>query len=291
MGHGFSQDELIPVAVTGGYTYAALDAGEHHACGLDTSTGDVYCWGGGWEGQIGNQSWDSQNTPTLVYRTGINDFVAMAAGGRHNCAVTESGELYCWGHNNSGQLGNDSLSMSFVPLLVSGSNTYASVAAGGDHSCALTNTDQAYCWGRNSEGQLGDGTNDDRSAPTAVDGGRTYSQLTAGVYHTCAIEVGGAAYCWGRGWNGQLGNNAGDDSNTPVAVAGGFTWLRLDAGQMHTCGITSGNELRCWGATGGSLYCWGQNQQGELGLGWVDLINTPTAVVGGMTFVTPPPRR
>ena len=105
-------------------------------------------------------------------------FTAVAAGGTHNCAVAQSGALYCWGNGSAGQLGTrppDDCSTetalipcSRLPISVDGGLSFRSVTGGNHHTCGLTVDDVAYCWGLNDHGQLGDGTRTTRIAPVRV---------------------------------------------------------------------------------------------------------------------------
>jgi alpha-tubulin suppressor-like RCC1 family protein len=115
------------------------------------------------------------------------------------------------------------------------------------------------CWGRNDFGQLGDGTTTDRKTPVAVVGLRGEASLLAsGGYHNCIVSGRGAAQCWGLGLSGQLGN--GDDSqqaSPPVDVQGMDTQVTSIAlGLYHSCATTGA----------GTLSCWGENGNGDLGM-------------------------
>lgn len=154
---------------------------------------------------------------------------------------------------------------------------FQSLAAGQGHTCGLAINGAAYCWGDNSFGALGDGTSTDRANPVLVLGGLTFRTLVAGSRHTCGLVLSGAAYCWGYAGQGELGDGTIADVSvrTPVAVVGGLTFENLSAKFNHTCGIT----------TGGIAYCWGYNQNGQLGDGTETSRSSPVAVAGSLTFV------
>ena len=148
------------------------------------------------------------------------------------------------------------------------------VGTGGGYSCALQNG-LAYCWGANGRGQLGDGSTVDSPSPVAVLGGRRFSSLTVGDRHACALEPDGTAYCWGSNARGELGAGLpGQNSATPVAVAGGLNFVALSAGLRSTCGITPQ----------GAAYCWGLNDEGQLGDGTTVDSNVPVAVNTNLAF-------
>ena len=108
----------------------------------------------------------SRSSPVLV--TGGEVFSEIAVGGDHSCALTKDGAAWCWGRNDSGELGDGSTTLSSTPVPVTGDITFATIAAGSFHTCALTPKGLAYCWGQNTYGALGDGTTVDRWVPTRV---------------------------------------------------------------------------------------------------------------------------
>ncbi len=165
LGHGNYSDgwSYIPVNVyglTGGVI--ALAAGDLHTCGLTTS-GGVKCWGGNYEGELGNNSYSNSFVPVNVYAlsSGVS---AIAAGGIHTCALTTTGGVKCWGV----QVGNDPMIESSIPVGVYGlSNGVSAITAGGAHACAKTITEGIKCWGANTYGQLGN--NSGVRSPIPVD--------------------------------------------------------------------------------------------------------------------------
>ncbi|HET9955416.1 MAG TPA: hypothetical protein VFQ61_12965, partial [Polyangiaceae bacterium] len=142
-----------------------------------------------------------------------------SSGGSFACAVV-AGSARCWGNNDSGQLGNDSVVRSSIPVPVRGLESIVSaVSAGAYHSCAVVDG-AAWCWGDNQYGQLGDGSTLDSLVPVRVAGLTSgVSAIASGTYHTCAI-VKGRVRCWGHNDSGQLGLGDNQDSLVPMVV----TW-------------------------------------------------------------------
>jgi len=277
LGDGTSGTErTAPVAVSSGRTITALVAGSNHTCGL-VSGGTAYCWGFNYWGQLGDSTFDTRTS--LVAVGGGRTFTALVAGLQHTCGLVSGGTAYCWGYNAKGQLGvGTSGGYRTAPVAVSGGLTFTALVAGDAHTCVLVSGGTAYCWGLNENGQLGDGTSAGyRTAPVAVSGGRTFTALAAGAGHTCGLATGGTAYCWGYNAYGQLGNGtSGSGSNSadrwaPVAVSGALTFTALVAGNGHTCGLV----------LGGTAYCWGDNDYGQLGDGTVGgpFRTTPVTVI------------
>jgi len=283
--------------------------GGSHVCSL--VGGSVRCRGGTDRGQGGGGS-----------AAGIQ---ALAAGVSHACGLQESGTAWCWGANESGQLGDGSTEDKRSAVPVDTGITFSQLAAGLSHTCGVDGRGAASCWGRNLNGQLGNGSRSDQSRPTPVSGDLFFQTIIAGWNHTCGITSAGRAYCWGSNEDGQIGDGTQVDRLIPVRVPGVFH--SLAAGARHTCGI-SGNAVLCWGdnssgqlgnggeessqptpvavaglpappstlaagavhmcalLTDGSTYCWGQNLHGQLGNGTTESSALPVAVAGDLRFVS-----
>ncbi|HXQ30000.1 MAG TPA: Ig-like domain-containing protein [Gemmatimonadales bacterium] len=203
-----------------------------------------------------------------------------ATGYVHSCGVAIGG-AYCWGYNVYGGLGetNGSLQYDSVPALVSGGVQFTQVVAGGEFfSCGLTSAGAAYCWGYNPNGQLGNGATGTalQSTPVAVSapgsGAVTYTQISAGYTHVCALATGGTVYCWGSNGSGESGTGASPSAGnilTPTKVSGSIVFKSVSAGYNFTCGVSTA-------ASGANGYCWGTNNNGQLG----DSLPIPGATVG-----------
>ncbi len=208
--------EVRPALITG-FSFAVLDAGQDHTCGV-TTAGEGYCWGDNFSGVLGNNSDTIATRPALV-EGGIT-FATISASALHSCGLSVSGEAYCWGINNEGQFGSGSNTSSFVPVAVAGNLTFASISAGFTHTCGITLDGTLYCWGANLNGQLGIGSRTAVVLPTKVASGETFVTVATGDAHSCALATSGSVYCWGDNLLGQLGIGPGPDQLTPVLVGG-----------------------------------------------------------------------
>lgn len=172
-------------------------------------------------------------------------------------ADTNDSDLYAWGANGAGQLGDGTNTGRPSPVKVNTSGALAgkriqAVSGGGNHSCVIAEG-TVYCWGSNNQGQLGR-TSGATTEPGPVAGpleGRTVTSLSAGHQHTCAV-ADGQLFCWG--WNqwGQLGSGEPTASAVPVAVTSGAlagkTITSVSAGWANTCATDSDGDAYCWGA-------------------------------------------
>ncbi len=138
-----------------------------HICGL-TADGTAYCWGGNYEGSLGDGTTEWTSEPKPV--GGGVRFRSISAGGSHTCGLALDGSAYCWGSNMSGQLGHPGIAASSLPVPVTSGATFTAISAGGSHTCGLTAEGIVYCWGYNGWGQLGNGTLEDSDTPTRIAG-------------------------------------------------------------------------------------------------------------------------
>ena len=241
-------------------------------------------------------------------------FTKLAAGHAHVCGLTESGAAYCWGANQSGQLGDGITEPRNRPTKVTGGLSFTSISAGPAHTCAVTADHRAFCWGDNSQGRLGDGTTAARLEPTAVSGGIAFRLVSAGRDHTCGIDVSGVAYCWGNNNLSQLGDGSTTARSVPSQVSSPAAFSTIAAGASQTCGVALSGTTYCWGTvlgygptptpvqaapplvsltvnrqacglTGsGETFCWGANPGGGPGPGSSFLI--PAPIAGGVRFAS-----
>ena len=243
-----------------------LAVGAHHNCAIKGS-GDVFCWGSGGSGELGNGGVVQSSTPVKVSMTGAA--TAVAAGDYHTCAIKAGGQVVCWGNNSEGQLGNGANVNSAVPVAVNLAGGAKMISARGDNTCAIQANGQAVCWGRGGVGGLGNGSNVSSNVPVAVSIAGSVTDISVGSGHACAVKANADLVCWGYGIYGQLGNGAAVTSNLPVTVTLPGGAASVSAGGLFTCAIT----------VAGQSLCWGENSYGQIGNGSTSPgVSSPTAV-------------
>jgi alpha-tubulin suppressor-like RCC1 family protein len=282
-------DRLLPVRVrdSAGTGYLAdieaVAGGSLHTIALSTD-GRVWAWGNNFEGQLGDNTISNPRVlPGRVKTTlgigSLSYITAIAAGAHFNLALTEGGEVWAWGKNTYGQLGDGtSGNVRKLPTKVKtpvGSgylDHVVAISAGYDHSLALTDDGRVYAWGRNHKGQVGDGSDTllhtrpvEVAVPLGAPGGAgTTTAIAAGGDHTLALTTAGTILAWGDNAKGQAGDGTSANiRKLPVAVIdpgtaqplGGF--VDVEAGTDFSVGVTGDGEA----------WAWGDNYLGSLGVG------------------------
>ena len=291
LGDGTTDGSAVPiyVNVAANETPVEVTVGQVTACALMES-GNIYCWGSGYYGKMGNgEPWSDDYVNTemrqVLLPEGQGGQTVSISGG-HICTILDNGDVYCWGRGNQGQLGYGGTSNRNIPAKVNlpGQRSAIAISTGTYMTCAITTDGMGYCWGENDEGQLGNGTtNSRRTTPVEVlfPSGYTPVSISAGDDFSCALMDNRKVMCWGENNDGRLGQGplATDDETTPVWVIMGDSETAhfLDIGTKSACMILDSGETKCWGT----------NEEGQIGQGDTDLdfYPTPTEVNGNHDFV------
>ena len=186
-------------------------------------------------------------------------------------------QLWTWGDNTDGQLGDNSINPKSSPVqTVSGGTNWKQVAAGGNSTTAIKTDGTLWTWGSNTYGQLGDNSITHRSSPVqTVSGGTNWKQVSCSREDfTAAIKTDGTLWLWGWNNEGQLGDNTITSKSSPVqTVAGGTNWKQVSFGERHIAAIK----------TDGTLWLWGLNSSGQLGDNSITHRSSPIQTVSGGT--------
>jgi alpha-tubulin suppressor-like RCC1 family protein len=227
LGIGTRTSTRTATAVAGGREYTQISAGLNHMCAISSGNA-AYCWGLNQYGELGTgsatgpQACDAAPCSTVpVAVTGGIAFRSVTVGVAHSCGLDTGGAAWCWGANDSGQLGDGTRVQRNAPVRAAAALTFQSLAAGYHHTCGITTGGETWCWGSNSSGELGNGTIGGSSeVPVRVTGGITFTQINGGREYTCAVATDSRAWCWGDNAHGQLGIGTGPDRATPQRVRG-----------------------------------------------------------------------
>lgn len=300
--------------------FVQVAAGATHACAV-TSDGAAYCFGspmGG--GALGNGT--SVPSDRLRRVLGGHRFRLVGTGRDHSCGLDTDGQAWCWGSNVFGELGDgaapDAREETRVPLAVAGGHRYSVLGVGAFHTCGLATDGSAWCWADldrriraprqmhspvrftsvhpaqqtacalTADGQvyhwsLNPHRDTEPKEPALAFATPRFSKLAVGgdsnplVCGIASKEV----LCWGQNMRGQLGDGRGgeptlaNDSSTPVVVAGKHVMVEVTVGDYHACGLERD----------GKAWCWGANENGQLGDGTTSDRNVPTRVGKGLEFI------
>lgn len=271
---GTNQNTPVPVVKPAGRYFTTVYIGKRHNCALADNR-ELYCWGLNSNRQLGTSAGD-KHIPTLVTKpAGVTGWIQASPGDGHTCAIATNGNTYCWGLNNSGEIGiGNTVSPQATPVLVNtsgiGNIKFTSISANQNTTCGLGEDKQGYCWGHNSHGQLGNGTTTQKTLPTLVTlpaGVSHFKFINVGGDNACAVGSDGYSYCWGI----DLGTGFVGSSTVPKLVD-------LPADHKNTAHL----EGYCWNgcsiSQAGSLFCWGDNTKGQLGNGTTTDSQTPVEI-------------
>lgn len=265
-----------PVGIVGGFSdwcQANTKVANHNLA--IRSNGTLWSWGRNSYGQLGSNDFTPRSSPISVVG-GFTDWCQASAGYSHSLAIRSNGQLWSWGNNSFGRLGDDTTTNRNSPVSVLGGFAdWCQASAGLNFSVAVRSNGTLWAWGFNNSGGLGDCTTVTKSSPVSVVGGFTdWCTASAGAQHTLGVRCNGTLWAWGNNGQGRLGDNTTVNKSSPVSVVGGFTdWCQASASYYYSIGLRSN----------GSLWAWGCNGQGRLGDNTTINRSSPVSVVGGFT--------
>jgi alpha-tubulin suppressor-like RCC1 family protein len=283
LGNGIASIRSSPVqTVSSGTNWEQVSTGVAHTAAIKTD-GTLWTWGQNTFGQLGTNNTIIRSSPIQTVSSGTN-WKQISVGTAHTAAIKTDGTLWTWGYNISGQLGDNTIVEKSSPIqTISGGTNWKQVAGGTNNTAAIKTDGTLWLWGLNDTGNLGDNTVIPKSSPVqTVAGGTNWKQLNLGTTLggvagcTNAIKTDGTLWSWGRNQYGQLGDNTVVNKSSPIqTVAGGTNWKQVSTGQLTTAAIK----------TDGTLWTWGVNDYGVLGLGTtvVAAVSSPVQTIAGGT--------
>lgn len=252
-------------------TWSKISKGSAHSLAISDS-GALWAWGNGSGGKLGLGNTTSYSSPkqvgsltnwaTLMKSNGIASFSA---------AIKTDGTLWMWGTNGEGELGQGNQTYRSSPVQVGALTNWSKVATGSTATIAIKTDGTIWSWGRNSEGQLGLGNTTNRSSPVQIGTGTNWADVAINL-HSLFVKTDGTL--WSCGLNrysaaGALGlGDSGIDRSSPTQVGSLTNWSKVATGDGSSFAIK----------TNGTLWAWGNNSSGQLGLGDTTNRSSPVQV-------------
>jgi hypothetical protein len=262
----------------------SLRAAGDHGCMLNG--GGLSCvgpatWGRTWGPQCtqtGGGADPSIPLPIWNPMPKLGDIVGFGLAGVYlspfGCAVTKKGKTFCWGAKRT--LGFAGLGVTVKPveckqapaaeIAIPKDHRLTQIAVGAASACGIDETKRIWCWGANANGQLGRGSRGAPQAPAMVASLTDVQAIDAGD-HVCAVLGSGEVYCWGKSGSGQLGDGQVAPPHARTKSHHRSTPVRVAGLPEPMAGVTVGGDSSCAWSRKGAVYCWGNNEVGQLGRG------------------------
>ncbi len=276
IGNDTTDDTLLPAQVLGesgvGYltNVVSIACGNHFVLAVKDD-GSTWSWGCNGSGKLGDNSFTNRYTPVRVVGSGgvgyLSNIIDVAAGDSHSLALDADGNVWAWGSNLYGQLGDGSYG-GVEPTPVQGINLshVKAIAAGNLHSVALKTNGSVWTWGDGTDGQLGDNGWSYRYRPYHITSLSPVESIAAGGDTTVVLKANGTAWGFGKNSSGQLGNGNTTDQHTPIQLSNAGYIRAIAVGGSHVFIVKKEGEV--WAC--------GRNLEGQLGD--ESLTNQETAV-------------
>ena len=267
LGWGSSSMELLPI--DGGTTWVSASTGTSHTIALKND-GTMWSWGLNNAGQLGEGPLGSAFNKYSPVQIGLlNTWSIAKAGSSYTMAIKTDGTLWGWGSNTSGQLGDNTTTTKSSPVQIGTLNNWSKLYPGTNQTIAIRNDGTLWGWGSNFYGNLGDNTGVNRSSPVQVgtlNNWSTAATTNSSTYAiTAAIKTDGTLWIWGNNAYGQLGNNTISSfvyRSSPVQLGTETNWASVS---VHDHILAT--------KTNGTLWTWGNNDAGQLGIGSIAPVN------------------
>ena len=229
-----------PVQVGALSTWSQINAGEDFTVAVKTD-GTVWIWGTDLQGRLGDPFAPAGGRSSPVQLGALTNWATVATKRRHTLATTTGGELYVWGRNESGRLGNNTEDVNVSsPVQVGALTTWLRAATSYNNSIAVKTDNTLWTWGSNSDGQLGQNNRVSRSSPVQIGALTDWSQGSIAFDQAAAIKTDGTLWVWGNNGTGELGQNDAINRSSPVQVGALTTWEQVSAGGNFTAATTKG---------------------------------------------------
>jgi alpha-tubulin suppressor-like RCC1 family protein len=279
LGTGNASTRSSPGTTAGGGTNWKQVSCAYGQMAAVKTDGTLWTWGRSGNGVLGDGTFNNRSSPGTT-EGGGNNWKEVSTNWSPSsttvitAAIKTDGTLWTWGENFHGGIGDNSTTIRRSPVTTAGGGTnWKTVGSGGNFVFAIKTDGTLWSWGRNNYGQLGTSNTTDRSSPgTTVGGGTNWKQVACGYGRMAAIKTDGTLWTCGYNGSGQLGDGTTTSRLSPITTAGGGTnWKQVGPGYGGVSAIK----------TDGTLWTWGNNNNGQLGDGTTNNRSSPGTTSGG----------
>jgi len=237
----------------------------------------LWVWGSNSNGQLGLGNTTSYSSPKQLGALTTWASISSSPYSKLNFAITTSGTLYGWGQNANGQLGLGNTTAYSSPKQVGALTNWLKVAGGAYFTLAVKTDGTLWSWGNSAYGQLGLGNTTQYNSPKQVGALTAWLNISANYGSSLAIKTDGTIWGWGLNNYGQLGLGDATSRSSPVQIGALTNWSTVS-----TSGVDQGGMAT---KTDGTLWGWGRNQDGQLGLGNTTDYSSPKQVGSSTTWL------
>lgn len=278
-GNGTNINTSSPIQFGSDTNWKQVHMGQASVFAIKTD-GTLWVCGANSYGQLGLNDVAIRSSPTQV--GSLTNWKQVSCGPNHTQGIKTDGTLWSWGNNSYGQLGIGTTTSTSSPVQVGSMTNWNKIYTGNDSIHAIKDDGTLWAWGRNESGQLGDGTTTWRSSPVQIGGLNNWVSMSSGQFCTLGIQSDGTLWAWGDNYYGQLGigvGGGGSRFSSPIQVGSLTDWKAVG------CGYDTSMAIK----TDGTLWTWGNNIYGGLGIGIETgafyTISSPIQVGGDRTWV------
>jgi alpha-tubulin suppressor-like RCC1 family protein len=274
LGDGTIDSKCSPVReICSSIDWCQVSAGNSHSTAVKTS-GELWSWGYNNSFHLGDGTLTTRCSPVREISSST-DWCQASGGSSHSAAIKTSGELWAWGSNASGRLGDGTLTNRCSPVREFCSATDWCQVSAESATAAIKTSGELWAWGNNYCGRLGDGTTTDKCSPVReISSSTDWCQVSAGGVRSHAIKTSGELWSWGQNASGRLGDGTTTSRCSPVREFCSATdWCQVSAGSAHSTAVK----------TSGELWAWGYNTCGRLGDGTLTVKCSPVREISSST--------
>jgi alpha-tubulin suppressor-like RCC1 family protein len=248
----------LPIQIGTDTNWSNISSGANHTSAVKTN-GTIWMWGNNDSGQLGNANqYVSESSPIQIGT--LTDWSTVSCGNSYTMAVKTNGTLWAWGLNTSGRMGTNSTTSYSSPVQIGTLTDWSRVFAGNLHTLAIKTDGTLWAWGAGLNGQLGNLAQLNRSSPVQVGSFTDWSDASAGGSFSIAVRSNGTIWSWGITSNGIAGRGTGALTvSSPVQIGTLTNWKTISTSRTGHSAVAT--------KTDGTVWAWGLNSRGQLGVG------------------------